>query len=124
MSKPSDVSYITPDNVSCRPRSDKADHLKLFGPMNLLVLSYLDEDMRTMLLVFTDARAADEVARDRTMIYISYHDNNHFNSVRPPRSSQPNGPGFLTRTERLEADMECAINNHQMRLGKPSPWIP
>ena len=69
-------------------------------------------------LVFTDARAADEVAWDRTMIYISYHDNNNFNSVRPPRSSQSNGPGFLTGTERLEADMERAINNHQDEVGQ------
>jgi hypothetical protein len=34
-------------------------------------------------LVFTDAGATEEVVRDRPMIYLSYHDNNHFNSVRP-----------------------------------------
>ena len=69
-------------------------------------------------LVFTDARAADEVARDQTMIYISYHDNNHFNSVRPPRSSQSNGPGFSTGTERLEADIERTFNDHQDEVGQ------
>ncbi|KAL3777657.1 hypothetical protein ACHAW5_010981 [Stephanodiscus triporus] len=39
--KPSDVLSITPDKVSYGPRSDKADHWKSLGPMNLLVLSYL-----------------------------------------------------------------------------------
>jgi hypothetical protein len=34
-------------------------------------------------LVFTDAGATEEVVRDRPMIYLSYHDNNHFISVRP-----------------------------------------
>ena len=64
-------------------------------------------------LVFTDAGATEKGGRDRPMIYISYHDNNHFNSVRPPISSQSNGPGFVTGTERLEADMERAIKDHQ-----------
>ncbi len=46
--KPSNVLSVTPDKVSYGPRSDKADHWKSLGPMNLLVLSYLDEDMRIM----------------------------------------------------------------------------
>ena len=57
------------------------------------------------LLVFKYAGATDEVGCERTMIYISYHNNNHFNSVRPPISSQSNGPVCLTGMERLEADM-------------------
>jgi hypothetical protein len=69
-------------------------------------------------LVFTDAGATDEVGRDCPMIHISYHDNNYFNSVRPPISSQSNGPAFLTQTERLEADMERAINDHQDEVGQ------
>jgi hypothetical protein len=71
-------------------------------------------------LVFTyaGAGATNEVVRDRTMIYISYHDNNHFNSVRPPISRQSNGPGFLTGTERLEADMERTINDLQDEVGQ------
>jgi hypothetical protein len=69
-------------------------------------------------MVFTDAGATEEVLRDRPMIYISYHNNNHFNSVRPPISSQPSGPVFLTGTERLKADMECAIKDHQDEVGQ------
>ena len=46
--KPSNVLSVTPDKVSYGPRSDKADHWKSLGPMNLLVLSYLDEDTRIM----------------------------------------------------------------------------
>ena len=69
-------------------------------------------------LVFTDAGATEAVVRDRPMIYISYHDNNHFNSVRPPISSQPSGPVFLTGMERLEADMERAIIDHQDEVGQ------
>jgi hypothetical protein len=42
-------------------------------------------------LVFTCAGATDEGVREREMIYISYHDNNHLNSVRPPISSQSIG---------------------------------
>ena len=68
-------------------------------------------------LVFTDS-GATEVVRDPPMIYISYHDNNHFNSVRPPISSQPTGPVFLTGMERLEADMERAIKDHQDEVGQ------
>ena len=46
--KPSNVMSVMPDKVSYGPRSDKADHWKSLGPMNLLVLSYLDEDLRIM----------------------------------------------------------------------------
>jgi hypothetical protein len=46
--KPSNVLVVTPDKVIYGPRSDKADHWKSLGPMNLLVLSYLDEDLRIM----------------------------------------------------------------------------
>ena len=46
--KPSNVLSVTPDRVIYGPRSDKADHWKSLGPMNLLVLSYLDEDLRVM----------------------------------------------------------------------------
>ena len=69
-------------------------------------------------LVFTYAGATDEVVWDWTMIYISYHNNNHLNSVRPPISSQSNGPVFFTGTERLEADMERAIKDHQDEVGQ------
>lgn len=46
--KPSNVLSVIPDRVIYGPRSDKADHWKSLGPMNLLVLSYLDEDLRVM----------------------------------------------------------------------------
>jgi hypothetical protein len=69
-------------------------------------------------LVFTCAGASDDDLQEPTMIYISYHDNNHFNSVRPPISTQPKGSSFLTGTERLEADMERAIVDHQDEVGQ------
>ncbi len=68
-------------------------------------------------LVFKSAGTTDEFARNGAMIYISYHNNNHFNSVRQPISSQSNGPVYLNGAERLEADMECAVNNHQDEFG-------
>ena len=68
-------------------------------------------------LVIIDAGVTENVERDRPMIHISYHNNNHFNSIRPPISSQSNGPVFLTGTERLEADMERAIKDHQDEVG-------
>lgn len=46
--KPSNVMSVTPDKVAYGPRSDKADHWKSLGPMNLLVLAYLDDDLRVM----------------------------------------------------------------------------
>lgn len=46
--RPSNVMTVIPDKVVYGPRSDKADHWKSLGPMNLLVLTYLDEDIRIM----------------------------------------------------------------------------
>jgi hypothetical protein len=69
-------------------------------------------------LVISDAGETENVVQDRPMIYISYHDNNHFNSVRPPISSQPNGQVFLTGTERLEADMDRALKDHQEEVSQ------
>lgn len=46
--KLSNVMSVTPDRVIYGPRSDKADHWKSLGPMNLLLLTYLDEDLRIM----------------------------------------------------------------------------
>ena len=46
--RPSNVLSVTPDRVVYGSRSDKADHWKSLGPMNLLVLSYLDNDLRIM----------------------------------------------------------------------------
>ena len=69
-------------------------------------------------LVFTYSGPIDEVVCNRAMIYISYHDNNHYNSVRPPISSQSHGPVFLNGTDRLEADMDRVINDHQDEVGQ------
>jgi hypothetical protein len=63
-------------------------------------------------LVFNSAGTTDEIASKRTMIYISYHNNNHFNSVRPPISSQPNRPVYLSGAEQLKEDMQHAIYEH------------
>jgi hypothetical protein len=68
-------------------------------------------------LVIMYAGVTENVERDRPMIHMSYHDNNHYNSVRPPISSQSNGPGFVTTTERLEADMKRALKDHQDEVG-------
>jgi hypothetical protein len=68
-------------------------------------------------LVIKYAGGTEMVERDRPMIHISYHDNNHYNSVRPPISSQSSGPGFVTTTDRLEADMERALKDHQDEVG-------
>jgi len=46
--RPCNVLSVVPDKVSYGPRNDKADHWKSLGPMNMLVLSYLDEDLRIM----------------------------------------------------------------------------
>ena len=46
--KPANVMSVTPDSVSYGPRRDKADHWKSLGPMNMLLLSYIDEDLRIM----------------------------------------------------------------------------
>ncbi len=69
-------------------------------------------------LVFKSAGTTDEFACNRAMIYISYQDNNHFNSIRPPISSQSNGPVYFNGAEQLEADMERAINDHQDEFGQ------
>jgi hypothetical protein len=52
------------------------------------------------------------------MMYVSYHNNNHFNSVRPPISSQPNGPAYLSAAEQLKEDMQHAIYKHQDEFGQ------
>lgn len=46
--KPSNVLSVTPDKVYYANRQDKADHWKSLGPLNLLLLTYLDEDLRIM----------------------------------------------------------------------------
>jgi len=46
--KPANVLSVTPDSVVYGPRRDKADHWKSLGPMNMLLLSYIDEDLRIM----------------------------------------------------------------------------
>lgn len=46
--KPSCIMSVTPDRVKYAGKNDKADHWKSLGPMNLLQLSYLDEDYRIM----------------------------------------------------------------------------
>ncbi len=69
-------------------------------------------------LVFNTAGMTDEIVSNQTMIYISYHNNNHFNSIRPPISSQSNRPVYLSRVEQLEADMQRAIYKHQDEFGQ------
>jgi hypothetical protein len=64
-------------------------------------------------LVFNSIGPVDGKSTDRLMLHISYHDNNHFNSVRPPISNNSNGPVYLNGTEQLEADMQHAIDDHQ-----------
>jgi hypothetical protein len=77
-----------------------------------------DYTVRGGSLVFKSAGMTDEFASSRAMIYTSYHNNNHFNSVRPPISSQSNGPVYLNGAEQLKADMERAINDHQDEFGQ------
>jgi hypothetical protein len=50
-------------------------------------------------LVFKSAGTKEELACNRAMIHVSYHDNNHFNSVRQSISSQANGPVHLGGAE-------------------------
>jgi hypothetical protein len=69
-------------------------------------------------LVFKSAGMTDEFASDWAMIYLSYHNNNHFNSVRPPIFNQSNGPVYLNGAEQLEVDIERAINDHQDEFGQ------
>ncbi len=72
-------------------------------------------------LVFKSAGKTEEVGCDREMIHMPFHDNNHFNSVR--QSDSDNGPVYLSGAERLQADMERAIKDHQGSSGKPSPRL-
>lgn len=46
--KPSIIVEIEPDRVTYGPTSTRADHWKSLGPMNMLDLTYLDEDFRVM----------------------------------------------------------------------------
>ncbi len=69
-------------------------------------------------LVFNSARTTDEITSNRTMMYKTYQNNSHFNSVRPPISSQPNRPVYLSGAERLEEDMQRAIYEHQDEFGQ------
>ncbi len=50
-------------------------------------------------LVFKSAGTTEELACNQAMIHISYHDNNHFNSVRQSISSQAIGPVHLGGAE-------------------------
>ncbi len=69
-------------------------------------------------LVFNSIGPVDGKSTDHPMLHISYHNNNHFNSVRPQISNNPNGPVYLNGTERLEADMQHAINDHRDEFEK------
>lgn len=46
--KPSIIIEVEPDRVNYGPTSTRADHWKSLGPMNMLDLTYLDEDFRVM----------------------------------------------------------------------------
>ena len=46
--EPSVVMSVRPDRVSYGPTSTRADHWKSLGPLNMLDISYLDEDLRIM----------------------------------------------------------------------------
>jgi hypothetical protein len=46
--QPSIVLHVEPERVNYGPTSTRADHWKSLGPMNMLDLSYLDEDLRVM----------------------------------------------------------------------------
>jgi hypothetical protein len=45
---PSIILNVTPDRVTYGPTSTRADHWKSLGPMNMLDLTYLDDDIRVM----------------------------------------------------------------------------
>ena len=45
---PTIVVAVEPDRVTYGPTSTRADHWKSLGPMNLLDLTYLDDDLRVM----------------------------------------------------------------------------
>jgi len=46
--QPSIILEIEPDRVSYGPTSTRADHWKSLGPLNMLDLTYLDDDLRVM----------------------------------------------------------------------------
>lgn len=46
--EPSIVMTVTPDRVTYGPTSTRADHWKSLGPMNMLDISYVDNDLRIM----------------------------------------------------------------------------
>jgi hypothetical protein len=46
--EPSIVMTVTPERVTYGPTSTRADHWKSLGPMNMLDVTYLDEDVRIM----------------------------------------------------------------------------
>ncbi len=69
-------------------------------------------------LVFNLFGPVDGKSTDRPMLHISYHDNDHFNSVRPPISNNPNCPVYLNGTEQLKADMQHTIDNHWDKFEK------
>ena len=46
--EPSIVLSVEPNRVTYGPTSTRADHWKSLGPMNMLDVSYLDEDLRIM----------------------------------------------------------------------------
>jgi hypothetical protein len=46
--QPSIILEIQPDRVTYGPTSTRADHWKSLGPLNMLDLSYLDNDLRVM----------------------------------------------------------------------------
>lgn len=46
--KPCTMLYVEPDRVSYGPTSTRADHWKSLGPLNMLDVTYLDDDLRIM----------------------------------------------------------------------------
>ena len=46
--EPSTVLQVEPDRVEYGPTSTRADHWKSLGPLNMLDVAYLDEDLRIM----------------------------------------------------------------------------
>lgn len=46
--EPSTVLSVVPERVEYGPTSTRADHWKSLGPMNMLDLTYLDDDLRVM----------------------------------------------------------------------------
>ena len=46
--EPTTVMQIEPDKVEYGPTSTKGGHWKALGPLNLLDITYLDDDLRVM----------------------------------------------------------------------------